>query len=101
MVHEISSFQLRLERNFTKTSKQASLDHRKRKWPTSLITFIFARCLHNWKLGLDYVEMWNYQRMMRSKEREKTVLSYKMANAGLQQDKEEIKTTATRGVANL
>ena len=35
--------------------------------------------------------MWNYQRMMRSKEREKTVLSYKMANAGLQQDKEEIK----------
>ena len=45
--------------------------------------------------------MWNYQRMMRSKEREKTVLSYKMANAGLQQDKEEIKTTATRGVASL
>ena len=43
--------------------------------------------------------MWNYQRMMRSKEREKTVLSYKMANAGLQQDKEEIQTTATRGVA--
>ena len=30
---------------------------RKRKWPTSLITFIFARCLHNLKLGLDYVEL--------------------------------------------
>ena len=43
--------------------------------------------------------MWNYQRMMRSEEREKTVLSYKMANAGLQQDKEETQTTATRGVA--
>ena len=45
--------------------------------------------------------MWNYQRMMRSKEHEKTVLSYKMANAGLQQDKEETKTTATSGAASL
>ena len=38
---------------------------------------------------------------MRSKEREKTVLSYKMVNAGLQQDKEEIKTKATSGAASL
>ena len=37
--------------------------------------------------------MWNYQRMMWSKEGENTVLSYNMASAGLQQDNEEIKTT--------